>query len=177
LFTLAGLALAVLAVLHADLSASQAYRVATVRDMFTHAPRPWVGRTLAVRGRLDECATASPRCPLWQWRLFDVGAGTHISIPVELTPPDSSLLTQLHGLPVLGALIPVPQPKRGAVGTYSVQLAALPTPQCSTLLCAAGDDFNIYGDDFYLIKNTFGVDFYLLTCEKDTCYKVLLLSY
>jgi hypothetical protein len=165
---LAGLALAALAVLRADLSSSQAYSVATVRDMFTHAPKPWVGRTLAVRGRLAECTSALPLCPPWQWRLFDVNPRAHISIPVEPVPPDAPLallLARMRSLPMLGALVPVPHPKLGELATYQVRLTALPARHCSNLSCATGDGFDLFGDDYYLV-----------TCDTDTCYKMLLLA-
>ena len=104
------------------------YTVAQVRAGLARNPRAWVGRTVLVHGTLVVMAFACPdvggfKCTPIQWEELDPDApGPQ---PLILAPaPASPLLALVHRIPLVGPLMPWPQPLREGPGVYRVQLRA-----------------------------------------------------
>ena len=105
------------------------YTVAQVRAALARNPRAWVGRTVLVRGTMVVMAFACLysgdgfKCGALQWKELDPEAPGPQPL-ILASAPASPLLALVHRLPLVGPLVPWPQPLREGPGVYRLQLRA-----------------------------------------------------
>lgn len=126
------------------------YSVADVDTAIAGDPGAWIGRTVLVRGELTVAPCVfSGYCRAYHLAIMEADQVPssssyvdHASAPdmqrvlLLAVEPRNTFAARLHGVPLLGALIPGPQRlhwQRPA--TYRVRLAAVPSSQCAAPRC------------------------------------------
>jgi hypothetical protein len=127
---LIGAFLAVAFALQNDAAPPRVYTVAQVASGIAAQPQAWIGRTVAVRGiahgfRRHPCLSHSA-CQMLFY-LYDAHVISTLAVLEDVHP--TSLLTVMHTWPLVGALLPQPQPAVPAfyrMATYRILLQAVP---------------------------------------------------
>jgi hypothetical protein len=110
------------------------YTLSTVRAALAQGQRGLLDRPLRVRAVVGVCTIRASACFDWQPVLVDDRrGGADGALPLRWTP---TLLTTLRRLPLLGRLLPAPQPVRwGTSAVYRLAFHVLPGAMCGVQPC------------------------------------------
>lgn len=114
------------------------YSLSAVRAAFAHGQTEFLDRPLRVRAVVGVCTIRVSECFDWQPVMVDDWrGGADGALPVEWTP---ILLTSLRRLPLLGRLLPAPQPVQwGMSAVYRVAFHVADGAACGLWPCLQAD--------------------------------------